>query len=52
MIEQWKELKETITEFRDNDGSCTQQEICEFLINYMNILERQIQESCDDCISR
>lgn len=44
MVEQWQELKETIIELRDNDGTCTQQEICNFLVNYMNILEKQRQK--------
>lgn len=44
MNEQWQELKETITEMRDNDGIGTQQEVCKFLVNLMDILEKQIQE--------
>ena len=52
MIEQWQELKETIIEMRDNDGTGTQQEVCKFLVNYMGVLEKQIQEPCDDAISR
>ena len=44
MTEQWQELKETITEMRDNDGIGTQQEVCKFLVNYMEILEKQMQE--------
>ena len=44
MTEQWQELKETITEMRDNDGTGTQQEVCKFLVNYMNVLEKQMQE--------
>ncbi len=44
MTEQWKELKETITEMRDNDGTGTQQEVCKFLVNYMNVLEKQMSE--------
>lgn len=44
MTEQWQELKETITEMRDSNGTCTQQEVCEFLVNYMEILEKQMQE--------
>lgn len=42
--EQWQELKETITELRDNDGTSTQQEVCKFLVNYMEVLEKQKQE--------
>ena len=45
MIEQWQELKETIIEMRDNAGTLTQQEICKFLTNYMEILEKQMIES-------
>lgn len=44
MIEQWLELKETITELRDNNGTGTQQEICKFLVNMMDVLEKQMQE--------
>lgn len=44
MIEQWRELKETIIELRDNDGTATQQEVCKFLANYMGVLERQMPE--------
>ena len=44
MIEQWKELKETITEMRDNDGTGTQQDVCKFLVNYMGVLEKQMVE--------
>lgn len=44
MIKQWQELKETIIEMRDNDGAGTQQEVCKFLANLMDILEKQIQK--------
>ena len=44
MTEQWQELKETITELRDNNGTCTQQEVCKFLANLMDVLEKQMQE--------
>lgn len=44
MNDQWQELKETITEMRDNDGTGTQQEVCKFLANLMDILEKQMQE--------
>ena len=50
MTEQWQELKETITELRDNDGTGTQQEVCNFLVNYMEILEKQMQEPILDKI--
>lgn len=42
--EAWKELKETIIEMRDNDGTGTQQEVCKFLANLMNVLEKQITD--------
>ena len=55
MTEQWQELKETITEMRDNDGTGTQQETCKFLADYMEVLEKQMSEPqesnerCDTC---
>lgn len=56
MNEQWQELKETITEMRDNDGTGTQQEACKFLANLMDVLEKQMSGSeipnSSDCISR
>ena len=52
MTEQWQELKETITEMRDNNGTGTQQEVCKFLVNLMEILEKQMQEPSGDLISR
>lgn len=42
--EAWKELKETIIEMRDNDGTGTQQEVCKFLANLMDVLEKQITD--------
>lgn len=42
MREQWDELKETIIELRDNNGTVTQQECCQFLANLMNVLEAQM----------
>ena len=45
MNEQWKELKETIIELRDNDGTGTQQEVCRFLVDLMDVLEKEM--SCD-----
>ena len=52
MNELWNELRETIIELRDNNGTCTQQEICRFLVNLMDVLEKQMQQSCDNSISR
>jgi len=57
ITEQWQELKETIIELRDNDGIGTQQEVCKFLVNLMDVLEKQMQEpicpsagvDCEDC---
>ena len=45
ITDQWQELKETITEMRDNDGTGTQQEVCKFLVNLMDVLEKQMQKS-------
>ena len=45
MNKQWQDLKEIITEMRDNDGTGTQQEVCNFLVNYMDLLEKQMQKS-------
>lgn len=42
MIKQWNELKSTITELRDSGGTGTQQEVCEFLVNLMNVLQKQM----------
>ena len=62
--EQWQELKETIIELRDNNGTCTQQEVCKFLANYMTVLEKQmvkqepktghwiIMDDCEDFIAK
>ena len=52
MTREWQELKETIIEMRDNDGTGTQQEVCKFLVNYMEILEKQTQEPSGDLICR
>ena len=52
MTEQWQELKETIIEMRDNDGTLTQQKTCKFLANYMEVLEKQMQQPCKDAVSR
>lgn len=52
MMGQWQELKETIIEMRDNDGTGTQQEVCKFLANLMGVLEKQMQEPCEDAIDR
>lgn len=56
MMDQWQELKETIIEMRDNDGTGTQQDVCKFLVNLMDVLENQMSGSeipnSSDCISR
>ena len=52
MIKQWNELKASITELRDNGGTGTQQEVCKFLVNLMDALEKQMQEPCDDTVYR
>lgn len=47
MNEQWKQLKETIIEIRDNNKFVHEDvsSICKFLVNYMNILEKQMTNS-------
>lgn len=50
MNEQWKELKSTITEMRDNGGVGTQKEVCKFLVDLMNKLEKQMSDSEDKWI--
>lgn len=47
MNEQWQELKETIIEMRDNNEFNHEDvtSMCQFLVNYMNTLEKQMQES-------
>lgn len=45
MTEQWQELKETITDLRDNDGTGTQQEVSKFLLNLMDVLEKKMSSS-------
>ena len=52
MTEQWQELKETIIELRDNDGTGTQQEVCKFLANLMDVLEKQITDGWIPCSER
>lgn len=42
-IQKWQELKETITELRDSDGTLSQQEVCQFLVRYMEVLENNEQ---------
>ena len=48
MMDQWQELKETITELRDNDGTGTQQEVCNFLANSMDVLEKQMRDATQE----
>ena len=52
MNEQWQELKETIIEMRDNDGTGTQQEVCKFLANLMDVLEKQMKEPKTDVLDK
>jgi len=44
MEEQWKELKETIIEIKENNTFKNEDVtlICQFLENYMNRLEKQV----------
>lgn len=54
MNEQWKQLKDTIVDIRDNNefehGDVTL--MCRFLVNYMEVLEKQMQEPCKNTIDR
>ncbi|MEE3344509.1 MAG: DUF551 domain-containing protein [Bacilli bacterium] len=52
MTEQWQELKETIIEMRDNDGTGTQKEVCKFLANLMEVLEKQMTNGWIPCSER
>lgn len=45
MTEQWQKLKETITELRENCDTGTQQEVCKFLADLMNLLEEPMEDS-------
>ena len=40
-MNKWQELKETIEELSMNDGTANQKEVCQFLLNLMNLLEQQ-----------
>ena len=37
----WNELRSTITEMRDNNGTGSQQDVCRFLVSLMNIIEEK-----------
>lgn len=39
--EKWRELKELIINMRDNGGNGTQQEVCRFLANLIEVIERK-----------
>lgn len=52
MNDQWNELKETIIELRDNNGTATQQEVCKFLVNYMNVLEKQMKKDSEERLKK
>lgn len=39
--EKWNELKETIIEMRDNDCTALTMDVCKFLTNLMEILEKE-----------
>lgn len=43
MDDKWNQLKETIEEIYEN--SYNYQEICRFLLNYMDILEKEGEEN-------
>ena len=45
MNEQWKQLKDTIVDIRDNNEFEHEDVtlMCRFLVNYMDVLEKQMQ---------
>lgn len=49
MNEQWKQLKDTIVDIRDNNEFEHEDVtlMCRFLVNYMEVLEKQMQEPCE-----
>ena len=54
MNEQWKQLKDTIVDIRDSNEFEHEDVtlMCRFLVNYMEVLEKQMQEPREDTISR
>lgn len=54
MNEQWKQLKDAIVDIRDNNEFEHEDVtlMCRFLVNYMEVLEKQMQEPCEDAIGR
>ena len=38
----WNELRSTITEMRDNNGTGSQQHVCRFLVNLMSVIEEKL----------
>lgn len=44
MKDRWEQLEETIAEIRDNNkyDNDTATELCKFLLNYMDVLEKEI----------
>lgn len=43
--EKWECLKEHITEMRDADGKLNQKETCQFILNLMEVIEKEGEES-------
>ena len=41
----WERLKEHITEMRDADGKANQTETCKFILNLMEVIEREGEAS-------
>ncbi len=40
-VKNWESIRSTIEEMRDNGGTGTQQDVCRFLANLMDVLEKQ-----------
>ena len=47
MTREWRELKETIKELRDANGSADQTTLAKFLLNYMNVLEKNAEADAE-----
>lgn len=52
----WEYLKEHITDLRDANGKASQKETCQFILNLMDIIEKDFAEandvSCSTCKHR
>ena len=46
--EKWERLKEHITDMRDADGFANQTETCQFILNLMNVIEKEGEQNEKD----